>query len=1043
MPAETAQHHGAGVGCGGGPGLWPGAGLVVGVGMAILEAGMGAVLGSWTAGAWASLLFLLVALGAGTGLTLAGELAWSASRLVSSRWKRPWRIAATASGLFALTLLSRPLFEGPRARELPYVTLYPFALATLAVVVLGLSFRVAESRPRITGLVALLGAAASFACDALFFRGHYPTFHLLLAIATPFGLVTGALLVVASRPRPAPSRVLRWSAAAVLVCGALALFLIARSPGLRTELVLRTVQLRRVVFLLPSVEGPVVSPDAVNETSRAYDFGARSHAIWTRRLGETKGRPILLITLDAWRADRGPGSDRVSDVAPGLERWARGGVVFQKAYSPAVTTFISGRSILTGRYPDTFLASDVLPPVKTVARELKGAGYRTYLWSGVGIFKKPSAQWIPGLDGAFDEIAQNLDLPEMLRRLKAVQLSTDGRPWFAWLHAMEIHHPYDPPPGFSRGSSMEDLYDGQIRHVDQLLAPALDELGDETWVFLTADHGEDMPREHGFASHGSSLYEPSIRVPLVVCGGGIGPRAVPFPVSLVDLFPTFLGLAGVEMPPPSDGLSLLPTLFGDDLHLAARDVVFAERRFFNTVKKLDRPMRAMMTRDSKIVVSEEPRTLEAYDLTRDPEEKRNLFLHDTDRADVLRTLLRRRYLERMKRWDEGRDIVALNADPSEPGYHEGLLGLYRSGSPATRLHALKSLALSPVPRLKSVFVGMTTGDPREAAWAAVGLGTLIAGRGPWPAALALEGPDDLPRELAILELIKNPRPETAPLLMKLVDPKRPSATYRPVIALNKLGHRSGMTFLDVMLQNEEVYLPGLWRVISQQPDRPRPELPGILEDHIDRYAGNEDAATAMLVALAKAPGERALRVIDALRQSHGTRVVDGKSVDETLAGVANEFRRTVAREQARLRGVGEGDDWRARPFAVAWGMVDGINFVIPPPRALNQEEWGAPSEATALRPLASKRATIRIPIRHSGAKKGVLQLLSAKSGRIRLTFENQIVLDAAVRAGTDTKTFVLPRSVPAGGTAEFILEVGDIPFGHLGFRELALIKAPH
>jgi choline-sulfatase len=105
-----------------------------------------------------------------------------------------------------------------------------------------------------------------------------------------------------------------------------------------------------------------------------------------------------------------------------------------------------------------------------------------------------------------------------------------------------------------------DEYIGDILHT-------LEETGlsENTAVFLFSDHGE-MAGEHGLWGK-VTLLESSARVPLVARWPGrfrAGQR-VDTPVSLVDLYPTFLDLAGIEMPEPLtlDGHSLMPLLSGE------------------------------------------------------------------------------------------------------------------------------------------------------------------------------------------------------------------------------------------------------------------------------------------------------------------------------------------------------------------------------------------------------------------------------------------------------------------------------------------------
>jgi len=101
------------------------------------------------------------------------------------------------------------------------------------------------------------------------------------------------------------------------------------------------------------------------------------------------------------------------------------------------------------------------------------------------------------------------------------------------------------------------------------IVTALDEAQqlDNTIVVITADHG-DMLGERGLW-YKMNFFEHSARVPMLIAGPGVSTGSSDEPVSLVDLYPTFLELAGQQEPLPAgflsdiDGQSLLPLLRGE------------------------------------------------------------------------------------------------------------------------------------------------------------------------------------------------------------------------------------------------------------------------------------------------------------------------------------------------------------------------------------------------------------------------------------------------------------------------------------------------
>ncbi|HKQ98957.1 MAG TPA: sulfatase-like hydrolase/transferase, partial [Candidatus Polarisedimenticolia bacterium] len=102
---------------------------------------------------------------------------------------------------------------------------------------------------------------------------------------------------------------------------------------------------------------------------------------------------------------------------------------------------------------------------------------------------------------------------------------------------------------------LSDLYDGEIAYVDRRIGEIVgalkrNRLFDDTVVVVTSDHGE-MLGEHHLVDHKLSVYEPVLRIPMVVRYPGrvrAGQR-ITTPVMLQDLYPTLLALAGVPADP--------------------------------------------------------------------------------------------------------------------------------------------------------------------------------------------------------------------------------------------------------------------------------------------------------------------------------------------------------------------------------------------------------------------------------------------------------------------------------------------------------------
>jgi len=120
-------------------------------------------------------------------------------------------------------------------------------------------------------------------------------------------------------------------------------------------------------------------------------------------------------------------------------------------------------------------------------------------------------------------------------------------------------HPYivgeiDPPS--EAWEDVRSLYTAGVAHADYLLGRAIDSLDRDTWILLTADHGDNLG-ENGRAGHQFSLHDSLINVPLILAHSSLSPGRRSDIVSHVDIAPTLydiLGREGIDV--PIDGESL-------------------------------------------------------------------------------------------------------------------------------------------------------------------------------------------------------------------------------------------------------------------------------------------------------------------------------------------------------------------------------------------------------------------------------------------------------------------------------------------------------
>jgi arylsulfatase A-like enzyme len=294
------------------------------------------------------------------------------------------------------------------------------------------------------------------------------------------------------------------------------------------------------------------------------------------------GRPnLVLIVVDTLRADYLTPYGFGRDTSPELAAWAARGVLFERVRSQSSWTKMSMASLLTSLWPRSHgirEAKDGLgEKAVTLAEVLRTAGYATYAvqtngWLDQSFgFQQGFDRYVFPRGGGGPTLAKASLWPhadnvykEALRLLDAHDRS---RPFFLYLHFMDVHE-YAAPPSFQRfGTDGRGTYlaaiawvDDTVRRVREKLAAA--GLLESTVMVIGADHGETFG-EHGVHGHARNVLTPVINVPLLVrFPFAVEPVRVASQVRNVDLAPTLLELAGIPPPPSFEGQSLVPLLSG-------------------------------------------------------------------------------------------------------------------------------------------------------------------------------------------------------------------------------------------------------------------------------------------------------------------------------------------------------------------------------------------------------------------------------------------------------------------------------------------------
>jgi arylsulfatase len=387
-----------------------------------------------------------------------------------------------------------------------------------------------------------------------------------------------------------------------------------------------------------------------------------------RPLGRPAHTNLILITVDTLRADHLGVYGYPKSTSPKLDRFATESWLFRRAYAHVPATTPSLSVLMTSHYAhETRVPTNHyrLPEkAVTLAEILKAGGYRTGAVVGNLTLKRDAA-----LDQGFEDYDDRLedDTPMGVER-KAEQNTKVALAWlerhqrekfFLWVHYMDPHGPYLPPPpydgmfvakgegksrtlpvnkglsgtgGISEYQVLGDhrdpeyyiaQYDGEIRYCDYWLGELLEAirrlgLFENTLIVFTADHGEGLGEHDYYFDHTDYLYEELLHVPLLIrFPGSAGEhREIARTVGQIELLPAVLRRLSVASSEQFEGSGSLAE--------GPETPIYAET-FYRT------PQWTLFTPGLKLIRSKE--TFELYDRAADPGEQRNIL--DSNMEPVL------------------------------------------------------------------------------------------------------------------------------------------------------------------------------------------------------------------------------------------------------------------------------------------------------------------------------------------------------------------------------------------------------------------------
>ena len=405
-----------------------------------------------------------------------------------------------------------------------------------------------------------------------------------------------------------------------------------------------------------------------------------------RRQTISSSKPnILILVVDALRADRLGCYGYERATSPYIDLFSKDALFFESCYSTSPWTKTAVGSLFTSLYPSqhgAFFFHSRLPDKRlTLAEVFKNRGYDTLAFQTNPIITRDY-----NFDQGFSSYSDlTFERAEHVNAQIFSRLRKKRKPFFAYMHFMETHLPYEPPPEYyslfetdkgpfgisgtqdafqtrllnELGLSDKDkryfsnLYDGEIRYFDDRFKELIVflkeyKLYDNTIIVLTSDHGEEF-WDHGGLEHGHTLYNELLHIPLMIKPAGPpSGKIMEQPAQIVDIYPTLLHLAGLECPDSVEGVSLVspsenekrPLYFEGLLRGAeSKGILRGGIKLIENTGVMNPYALEYIEGFKKTHSAKDMNPFELFDLSGDPGEKNNKFLAEKNAATELRALL--------------------------------------------------------------------------------------------------------------------------------------------------------------------------------------------------------------------------------------------------------------------------------------------------------------------------------------------------------------------------------------------------------------------
>lgn len=394
-------------------------------------------------------------------------------------------------------------------------------------------------------------------------------------------------------------------------------------------------------------------------------------AIWESASPHLEGpRPnILLIMLESVGLQHLGYEGYGRGVTPNLDRLAASSVRFREARTTATHSNYAQMAVLSSLFPrrysglDTYRRLDYPRVLWHDFLSVLGYSTATYSsqdesWQGMLRFQQTATKTEFHDAGTYTgkRMRQGAELvvPDDVTATGLIQwMGKQTGPWASYVNFQSTHFPYRVPDGTVRKFRPDmptrgqfrylkypraDLpivlnrYDNALAFVDAQIGRILNALEStgrdkDTIVVVTSDHGE-LFFEHGLVTHGRTLFDEELRVPLLIrYPTQLPPSDMTQPVSTLDILPTIAELLDVPAHPAFQGQSVF----------SAEDN--SERPIFMNIQGM-KAADGVICGGLKFINDRTESTWELYDLVGDPQEKHNLVESHFPQAEALHDLLR-------------------------------------------------------------------------------------------------------------------------------------------------------------------------------------------------------------------------------------------------------------------------------------------------------------------------------------------------------------------------------------------------------------------